>query len=504
MAYTSFLPIDLKYKIFKYLDYLDIYDKCKLYKDLCNDEYFWLDLANDKYGITENQFEGQGPINGPYGKEIKFNKNLPPYLRYLQIYLQVPVEENGAIYHNYKRFIEDIIRKRDLSLLKFTLGIVHENINIYKNIFIYIAALVGDKDIVDYFLTPAKEKEYQVLLKMALDGAIEGGHLELIDHLLKLGAKGDVFSKAATDGQLKIVKEFYNRTSPSINKINDILKYVYANDVILFLLSKGGDPSLALPNLAQNGNLKEVKTILENNKIKINVINNTLLQATIGNHLDIIEYLLNYSPTNIDDVIQRAIEGRYLDIVKLLLPFITISRQDLFDIAIRTTEDISILDYLYNKNINLNLALIEVSEETDNIKIFKWLINHGANNYEAAIAALINGQNSDEAEILELLLSKADIADVQDIFDNLDQDLWQSLLPIFVEYGVDIDQQVNLAVENDNDYLANLLLIGLEQRYEKFGTLPEDINYIVNRLKTIPNLSKESRVIILKLTKNKI
>lgn len=125
--------------------------------------------------------------------------------------------------------------------------------------------------------------------------------------------------------------------------------------------------------------------------------------------------------------------------------------------------------------------------------MFNYLINKGANNYEEVIYGIVNGENPDKEDVIEILLAKAQIEHLQNIFDNLDEDLWQILLPLFVEYGINIDKQVELAIEDNNDYLANLLIEGLDRYYKKFKIIS---TIAFNQLKNITNLSKDSKDIL--------
>lgn len=502
---ASVLPRELSYLILKYLNYLQILDQCVKCKDLRNCQKFWYDLSYDNYSITEEQFRGAQSIvnkSSIIHNKIKFDDTCAPYLKYLQLYLQLP-NIMGSSYG----FAIEIIKRTNLDLIKFVIQLQYRNKAEASEAFIYEAGTTGKIEVVDYFLSliessinNSKAKPYQWHLDKALIGAADGGHLSLINHLLNLGAHGNVFNRAAIYDHCEILKEFYNKIHPSKGEIDYALSFVEKDETILFLLSVGADPNIALSKLVDNGNLNQVKSILENNNIEIDRINDFLLKVVIKNHPHMIPYLLSYNPTNIDDAIKYAVRGESVNIVKMLLPLTKLSKQQLFNNATMRDEDecvnIDILEYLYNSDINLNETLIEVSNFISNIEIFKWLLNKGASSIKQAIEAVINGSNQNKDTILDLLIPRVDIKDLQYIFNVLDEDLWE-LIPIFIQYGINIDKQVELAVEDDNGQLADFLVEGLDLQYQKFKIISSH----VNRLQQIQDLSEESKIILSNFTK---
>lgn len=143
-------------------DYNTILEYCRSYvqaQDVCRDNVFWMQKAQQDFGTSFNNFR---------------MTILSPALRYLQLFTK-----NGGITAGSELFIDKYeilkraIQQDRLDLIQYIMDLGFKNWSVPT----YEYARKGDQEAVDYYLSLSKD--YQI----AADGALEGNHKELFDHI---------------------------------------------------------------------------------------------------------------------------------------------------------------------------------------------------------------------------------------------------------------------------------------------------------------------------------
>lgn len=149
----------------------------------------------------------------------------------------------------------------------------------HRNILAYIFELVGD------------QASY---LSQALEGATEGGHLDLVEYFLEKGAERseDSFYYAAKNGSPEILKFFDFQTVEQ--------------------------KRVRLEGASSGGHLDLVKLILREDR-KVVSIENGLLAAANRGHLEVVSLFVEYGAKNLLLPIREAAKKGHLPVVKYLL-----------------------------------------------------------------------------------------------------------------------------------------------------------------------------------------
>jgi len=159
------------------LSYEDIINWCvtnKEYQSICQDTHFWIIKATRDLGVSP---------------EVFTNTTLSPRERYLQLLAEI----GNICVRGSERVIGvdecllSATKQNDISLVKYYL----ERGPILLTSAVLMAASTGNIELYDYLYSVLKDKDIMItrtILNISLIPAGKGGHLNMIEHLLSMGA----------------------------------------------------------------------------------------------------------------------------------------------------------------------------------------------------------------------------------------------------------------------------------------------------------------------------
>jgi len=214
-----------------------------------------------------------------------------------------------------------------------------------------------------------------------------------------------------------------------------------------------------------------------------NDLNRALRFAVIGNHLLLVDDLINRGATDIDEALIKASSNGYLDIMEYLLELgatsinesfveaVHMNKEDAMDLLISYGADdynSALLKASSGKNVhlirklidlgadNLNDALVEAAKEGRTAAIIE-LIENGANNFNGALLKAI-GSKYNEEEIIKILINAGATNLNEALRIAVRYDRKEPIIKLLIEAGAtNIQEVLDLAIENNYIETSELL-----------------------------------------------
>jgi hypothetical protein len=185
------------------------------------------------------------------------------------------------------------------------------------------AAIRGDAQLVDQLLNNWTPNLDNVLhLNEALEGAAEGGHLDLVKDLIRRGAYSlrSALDDAIRSNHLHVVEYLISQGS------NDVKNYIphersdSHREVLLKVGKRKRRVSLsrALGLAASKGHLEIVKCLFEHRDCSTDLDEGAVAAADRG-HLEIVKWLFDHGADDYERSLQAAARNGHLDVVKYLI-----------------------------------------------------------------------------------------------------------------------------------------------------------------------------------------
>ncbi len=194
------------------------------------------------------------------------------------------------------------------------------------------------------------------LYQAAILDACSHGHIEIVNYMLSLGLKIDqfqAFTASCEGGNIELIKKFVN--DDHCMGLNNACKGGHI-EVVEFLIdnSKNNDYDSALAGACHGGNIDVVNFIISKGA---NKFNNGLFYSARGGHIEIVKLLLEKGANEYIRGLLGACRGGQYKIVELFLS-------------------------IHNYDIDEYNEAFEVACSSENIDIIKLLILKGADDYD--------------------------------------------------------------------------------------------------------------------------
>lgn len=212
---------------------------------------------------------------------------------------------------------------------------------------LHAAAKYNQENIIDFIL---KNKTGHRYIDWGLEGAIDGGNVELIEFFLEKGARkyGSMYYSAAKNG------------SPGVLKLFEFNTPEYRNSGFIGAV-RGGHFELMK------------KFFLENNGVCD--IEEALIGAAKGGHLEIVKFLVNNGVEDLSDAYTAAVRKGQLLLIKYFLSLdgsLTLMLSEEIDII--EAGNLEVIDYFVeNKLINIS-ELVTRAATFDKLDVLKYLV----------------------------------------------------------------------------------------------------------------------------------
>ena len=331
MLYLLDLPIEILFSIIFMLDITDI-------MTLMNVNSFFYKIINNKDTIY------------CLCKKLKFRKvhNLKNLLK---IYHCKYISIKSLDYMSMDKCLFKSCILGNLDMVKFLLK--NNKFNKKKlEVCASRAARKNQVEIVNFFIKKGLTKDFNRI--MANAGFC--GNINLIDKMLKLGAKG------------------YNYCAWAAARNNQI-------DIINYMLSLGADNFLDIAcGAARGGYLYLIELFMDFSDIEnINIL---MFNAVYGGHINIVKYLINKGANDFNRGLIAASKKGDLEITKLMLEKNANNYFIAFKVALNY-ENLEILKILPDLSIDYyNSAIAQAIAGNKSLKIISFIFDKGVNNYK--------------------------------------------------------------------------------------------------------------------------
>lgn len=168
----------------------------------------------------------------------------------------------------------------------------------------------------DILLHPLLSNVYDY--NIAMIHAAEGGHIELVNSMLKLGANDYNWTLvyAARGGHMEIIKLMLNLGASDYNFAMEDASREGHLDIVEFMLELGADHyNTALVNGAAGGHIEIVKLMLQKGAREYNT---ALAWAAAGGHTEIVKLMLKLGANDYNHSMLMAAREAHIDIVELI------------------------------------------------------------------------------------------------------------------------------------------------------------------------------------------
>lgn len=367
----SNLPLETYYHIGVNMSYKELLKSCSVSKNfaaLCANPLFWKYKSMNDFKISSETYD-----------EILAETHDDR-----EVYIQLAGLRNipilGAERYGYiEKLIKNALAAGEYELFGRFLRL-YPTFNITN-----ILGRYGLKQIIDRCYIRDTPEQNCYALAPILNGAIEGGHYDLIKYLLDKGAcitAPMIYSvyksgnSALGQSLLDMIPE--HQRHDAINLIMHDAALDGNLDIINYALSRGADDyNTSLTAAAESGNQTIIDMMI---KLGANDFNMGLMGAAKGGHIDIVQQMINHGGDDVNLALSAAVESNNIELIRYLIDNGADEFNDVLSRAVAVS-NLEIIKYIINRG-NLNnhttdfIPLIEHAVHRGDLNIVKYLLTY--------------------------------------------------------------------------------------------------------------------------------
>jgi len=266
------------------------------------------------------------------------------------------------------------------------------------------------------------------------------------------------------------IANLYNKCILNRNNIKQcIFDIALKGDFYLvsYLLSFEFNLNAALAGASIGGHLDLVEYLLSYIQPTANILKLILDNAAESGHLNIVNYILLLGVTiNCNDALSMTIINNNFEISKLLIDQCATNLDEALNLAARE-DRLKIIIYLLEVKlfkpslVNLNQAL-ENAAKGGSINIIDYLINHGATDIDVALLIAVSYNNK---ELINHLVEYYRLTDLDDALYLASSNGFVDIVTYLIKHGAtDLNGALESAASNGQlDVVKYLILVGADQ-----------------------------------------
>jgi len=193
--------------------------------------------------------------------------------------------------------VDDVNEALSNGILANQITMVDYLINIGANDlsrFLYNAAIIGNKELIDYLINKSQELMITLEVQYILNGIVYGGHKELINYAISLGSNdlNNALDQAVCGNQSEMIDYLYLLGASDFNNAL-YLAATYDNRILVDKLISMGASNLkqAVYGACEGGHISMIEYLLSLTSMII-YLYECILYAECQNQLEVIHYLL--------------------------------------------------------------------------------------------------------------------------------------------------------------------------------------------------------------------